>query len=184
MLMMPSLEAVRELAIKAGVCVRPVLSHVTDTVTGESTVVPIACGSTRESQCPPCADRNRRLRIQQCREGWHLDEEPPEPTSVDEDDPDDENDDDDGIDGERRVRSTRRRQDVPDLPRLPLEKRTVGRTFTAPDGKVWRPSMFLTLTLPSYGRVTEEGVPVDPSSYDYRRAALDAMHFAKLVDRF
>src|SRR5690606_22104328 len=31
---------------------------------------------------------------------------------------------------------------------------------------------------------TDEGVPVDPASYDYRRAALDAMHFAKLVDRF
>jgi Replication initiator protein, pSAM2 len=56
--------------------------------------------------------------------------------------------------------------------------------FTAPDGKTYRPSMFLTLTLPSYGRVTGEGVPVDPGSYDYRRAALDALHFPKLVDRF
>ena len=44
--------------------------------------------------------------------------------------------------------------------------------------------MFLTLTLPSYGRVTAEGVPVDPERYDYRRAALDALHFPKLVDRF
>ncbi len=44
--------------------------------------------------------------------------------------------------------------------------------------------MFITLTLPSYGRVTSEGVPVDPASYDYRRAALDAIHFSKLVDRF
>jgi hypothetical protein len=60
----------------------------------------------------------------------------------------------------------------------------VGRVFTAPDGKTYRPSMFLTLTLPSYGRVTSEGVPVDPASYDYRRAALDALHFPKLVDRF
>ena len=34
----------------------------------------------------------------------------------------------------RRVRSTRRRQDAPDLPRVPQEDRTVGRTFTAPDG--------------------------------------------------
>jgi hypothetical protein len=32
--------------------------------------------------------------------------------------------------------------------------------------------------------VTAEGVPVDPGSYDYRRAALDALHFPKLVDRF
>jgi hypothetical protein len=56
--------------------------------------------------------------------------------------------------------------------------------FTAPDGKTYRPSMFLTVTLPSYGRVTSEGVPVDPAGYDYRRAALDALHFPKLVDRF
>jgi hypothetical protein len=44
--------------------------------------------------------------------------------------------------------------------------------------------MFLTLTLPTYGQVNGEGVPVDPARYDYRRAALDAMHFSKLVDRF
>jgi hypothetical protein len=43
--------------------------------------------------------------------------------------------------------------------------------------------MFLTLTLPSYGAV-RRGVPVDPDSYDYRRQALDALHFARLVDRF
>ena len=43
--------------------------------------------------------------------------------------------------------------------------------------------MFLTLTLPSYGTV-HDGVPVDPDRYDYRRAALDALHFPKLVDRF
>src|SRR5918996_971010 len=110
MLTMPNIEAVCELAIKAGVCVRPVLSNVTDTMTGESCVVPIACGSTRESQCPPCADRNRRLRIQQCREGWHLDEEPPESPPRDEDDAEDENDDEDANEGGRRVRSTRRWQ--------------------------------------------------------------------------
>lgn len=43
--------------------------------------------------------------------------------------------------------------------------------------------MFLTLTLRSLGRVTGEGTPRD-RDYDYRRAALDAMHFPKLVDRF
>jgi hypothetical protein len=42
----------------------------------------------------------------------------------------------------------------------------------------------VTLTLGSYGRVTTEGVPVNPATYDYRRAALDALHFPKLVDRF
>ena len=30
---------------------------------------------------------------------------------------------------------------------------TLGQTFTAPDGKIYRPSLFVTLTLPSYGRV-------------------------------
>jgi len=83
------------------------------------------------------------------------------------------------------VRSTRRRSDAGDLPVRPVEPRTVGRTFTAADGKVYRPSMFVTLTLPSYGRIVRgQGVPVDLAQYDYRRAALDAMHFAKLVDRW
>jgi hypothetical protein len=44
--------------------------------------------------------------------------------------------------------------------------------------------MFLTLTCDSYGRVNADGTPVDPDSYDYRRAARDAIHFPKLVDRF
>jgi hypothetical protein len=44
--------------------------------------------------------------------------------------------------------------------------------------------MFITHTLPSYGRVDAEGVPVDPERYDYRRAALDAIHFPKLLDRY
>ncbi|MGH9258946.1 MAG: replication initiator, partial [Acidimicrobiales bacterium] len=177
---------VREAALIAGVCARPVISRVTDSDSGEVRVVPIACGSTREDRCPPCADRAKRLRIQQCREGWHLDTEPEHAPPDDEPD-EDQADEDEGQgddEGDRRVRSTRRRQDAPDLPRLPMEDRTIGRVFTAPDGKTYRPSMFVTLTLGSYGRVTAEGVPVDPGSYDYRRAALDALHFPKLVDRF
>jgi len=71
----------------------------------------------------------------------------------------------------RRVRSTRRRQDAPNLPRLPVAARTTGRTFETPDGRTCRPSTFLTLTLPSYGRV-------------YGRAARDAIHFGDLIDRF
>lgn len=82
-----------------------------------------------------------------------------------------------------RRRSTRRRPDFPDLPRMRAEDRTIGRVFVTPDGREYRPSMFLTLTLPSYGAV-RDGVPVSPASYDYRRAALDAMHFPKLLDRF
>src|SRR3954464_14864304 len=85
---------------------------------------------------------------------------------------------------DRPKRSTRRRQDVPDLPRRPVSSRTVGKVYTAPDGKTFRPSLFVTLTLDSYGRVKADGTPVDPATYDYRRAARDALHFSKLVDRF
>jgi hypothetical protein len=73
---------------------------------------------------------------------------------------------------------------VPDLPRLPVDNRTLGRRFEGRDGQVFQPSLFLTLTLDSYGRVREDGTPVDPDSYDYRRAAWDAVHFPRLLDRF
>ena len=85
---------------------------------------------------------------------------------------------------ERRHRSTRRRQDAPPLPKRAMDPRTTGKTYTAPDGKTFRPSMFITLTCPSYGRVTSQGTPVDPAGYDYGRAARDALHFAALFDRF
>jgi hypothetical protein len=84
----------------------------------------------------------------------------------------------------RRHRSTRRRQDAPDLPRRKVSPRTVGKTYTAPEGKTFRPSLFVTLTCPSYGRVDGGGVPADPVTYEYDRAARDALHFAALFDRF
>jgi hypothetical protein len=83
-----------------------------------------------------------------------------------------------------RHRSTRRRQDAAPLPRRPVSNRTVGKTYTALDGKTFRPSLFVTLTCPSYGKVTGDGTPADPDSYDYTRAARDALHFAALFDRF
>lgn len=92
-------------------------------------------------------------------------------------DPDDDN-------HARRKRSTRRRQDAPDLPRKKVEPRTVGKVYTAPDGTQHRPSMWLSLTLDTYGRVLPDGTPVNPDTYDYRRAAWDAVHFARLLDRF
>jgi hypothetical protein len=84
----------------------------------------------------------------------------------------------------RRHRSTRRRQDSPGLPRRKVAPRTVGKAYTAPDGKTFRPSMFLTLTCPSYGRVLADGTPADPDGYNYQQAARDALHFAALFDRF
>ncbi|WP_317623765.1 replication initiator [Catenulispora acidiphila] len=84
----------------------------------------------------------------------------------------------------RRVRSTRRRQDASELPKRPVSARTVGKIYEAAGGKKFRPSMFLTLTLDSYGRVTKDGTPVALATYDCQRAARDAIHFARLVDRF
>jgi len=187
---------IRAVAAEHGVCVRPVLRRVSDRVTGEVHKLVIPCGSTREYLCPPCAIKAQRLRQQQCEEGWHLDEEtlPPAPDDGDDEpEPDDADDPDDDPGASRRVRSTRRRSEMANLPRVPVEHRSVGRTFTAPDGTTYRPSMFVTLTLPSYGKVTSPrkgktipgaGCPVDPDTYDYRRAALDALHFTKAFDRF
>jgi integrase len=88
-----------------------------------------------------------------------------------------------GIDAQEHGLRHDGRQDAPDLPRVPVEKRTTGRTFTGRDGTVYRPSTFLTVTCDSYGRVNSDGTPVDPTRYDYRRAARDGLHFAKAVDR-
>jgi hypothetical protein len=227
-------DVVTEAAVNAGVCIRPVLLRRTDTTTGETQVIETRCGSTRSSVCPPCADRARRLRAQQCREGWHLEEEPhltPRPAdptqqqllrdrailtaqldaardAVTRLDPDpldvawvqELTDEIATIDAElaatgargtvvppapQRKRSTRRRHDVPDLPRRAPVATTLGRTFTDPrSGRTFRPSLFVTLTLPGHGRVLDDGTPADPGRYAYRSAARDALHFGKLVDRW
>lgn len=217
-------DVVREVAENHGVCIRPIPLKRINLDTGASEIVNVPCGHTLASVCPPCAERKKRLRAQQCAEGWHLDTEP----DLTPDDPDERQraliseraeltrardelvakgvdvgeieaaiiDVDDqltrsGVRGaveparrKRRVRSTRRRQDVPNLPRRQVEARTIGRTYTGSGGKTFRPSIFLTLTCDSYGRVRSDGTPVDPDSYDYVRAARDALHFSKLVDRF
>lgn len=69
---LPSDATMRELAASERVCVRPILQRVTDTITGTARTVVLPCGATRAKVCPSCADAARRLRIQQCREGWHL----------------------------------------------------------------------------------------------------------------
>ncbi|MFI7641582.1 replication initiator [Nonomuraea sp. NPDC049400] len=216
-------EVAEQVAIQHGVCIRPIALKRLDTHTGVWEIVDVPCGATLETACPPCARRNRHLRMAQCREGWHLEAEP----IITPDEPTDEQrwliefradmqaqrdhaeqagqDTTDldaiitGLDAEinaagmrgnvlaggvpKRNRSTRRRQDAPDLPKRKMTATTLGRTFTSSDGKVYRPSLFVTLTLPSYGKI-KDGVPVDPETYDYARAARDALHFSKLVDRF
>jgi len=69
-------DVAQALAEQHGVCVRPVAMRRIDTTTGRVEVVPVPCGSTRADQCHPCAEKARRLRMAQCREGWHLDTEP------------------------------------------------------------------------------------------------------------
>src|SRR5689334_10286673 len=71
-----STEVAQVIAEQHGVCVRPLAMRRIDTTTGRIDIVPVACGSTRQEQCCPCADKARRLRMAQCREGWHLDSEP------------------------------------------------------------------------------------------------------------
>jgi hypothetical protein len=215
-------DVMQAVAVDYGVCIRPIAIRRIDLDSGETVVVDVPCGATLASKCPSCAERRKRLRMAQCRAGWHLEDEPvlepDEPTleqkylmreradvqaeraaaefaGLDVEAFDQVLDDIEeqlrglGVRGKvtpdkpRRVRSTKRRQDAPDLPRRKVDPRTVGRAFTTPDGKVFRPSMGITLTLPSYGRVHPDGTPVNPSTYNYRRAARDAIHFAKLVDR-
>ncbi|MCA1822417.1 MAG: replication initiator protein, partial [Pseudonocardia sp.] len=71
-----SAEVAQVIAEQHGVCVRPLAMRRIDTTTGRVDVVPVPCGSTRDDQCRPCADKARRLRMAQCREGWHLETEP------------------------------------------------------------------------------------------------------------
>ena len=217
-------EVVKDLAVEHGACIRPIQLRRTNLDTGEADTVLVPCGHTLAHVCPSCAERARTLRAAQCREGWHLEDEPaitPDPATEDQkwwiekraeaqqlrdqaaDAGQDTTDLDEllteldeeitkaGIRGKaapdrpaRRHRSTRRRQDAPDLPRRKVSPRTVGKTYTAPDGKTFRPSLFVTLTCPSYGRVGEDGTPADPAAYDYDRAARDALAFAALFDRF
>jgi hypothetical protein len=221
-------DSIRKIAEASGGCLRPVQLRRIDTQTGKTMSVMVPCGTTLASICPPCADRAKALRAAQCREGWHLQDEPDlTPAAPDElqefwptmraeaqlrrDTVAAAGQDTTGYDeliGEldteitragirgkvatshsssdrkrraRRSRSTRRRQDAAPLPARKITPRTTGRAYTAPDGKRYRPSMFLTLTCDSYGRVSGDGTPADPAAYDYTRAARDAIHFAALL---
>jgi hypothetical protein len=71
-----SADVARALAEQHGVCIRPLAMRRIDTSTGHIEVVPVPCESTRQDQCRPCADKARRLRMAQCRQGWHLADEP------------------------------------------------------------------------------------------------------------
>jgi hypothetical protein len=77
--------AIRMLAEASGGCIRPVQLRRTNAVTGQVDQQIIPCGSTLEAVCPACARRARNLRAEQCRDGWHLEDEPaPDPPVPDE----------------------------------------------------------------------------------------------------
>jgi hypothetical protein len=65
-----SVDVLKDIAIEYGVCIRPLPMRRTDLNTGQTEVIDLPCGATREDKCPPCAKRNRRLRQAQIREGW------------------------------------------------------------------------------------------------------------------
>ena len=172
-------DVLRAVAVEHGACIRPIQLRRRNLDTGEVDTVLVPCGHTLASVCPACAERDKTLRAAQCREGWHLEDEPdiaPDPATEDQkwwitqraeaqqarDQADATGQDttdfdelitelDDQITGSgirgkaapakpaRRHRSTRRRQDAPDLPRRKISPRTVGKTYTTPDGKTFRP---------------------------------------------
>lgn len=93
----------------------------------------------------------------------------------------------------RKAKSTRRRDDLPDLPRMKVDKAvTIGKAYA---GGKYRPSVFFTLTLDSFGQIhrvhdpaknemVSDGSPRDPESYDYTRQARDTIHMARLFSKW
>ena len=70
-------DVLRALAEHHGVCVRPLTIRRIDRATGQVVgTIDVPCGARRAAKCRPCAERNRRLRQRQIRQGWHLSEEP------------------------------------------------------------------------------------------------------------
>ena len=79
-------EVVKDLAVEHGACIRPIQLRRTNLDTGEAETVLVPCGHTLAPVCPSCAERARTLRAAQCREGWHLEDEPdltPDPATED-----------------------------------------------------------------------------------------------------
>src|SRR5437016_734708 len=77
-------DSIRKIAESVGGCLRPIQLRRTDTATGQTEQIMKPCGATLASICPPCAERAKALRVIQCREGWHLEDEPdPGPAAPD-----------------------------------------------------------------------------------------------------
>ena len=52
-----SVDVLKDIAAEYGVCIRPVALRRTDLATGQTEVIDLPCGATREDKCPPCAKR-------------------------------------------------------------------------------------------------------------------------------
>ena len=79
-------QVVKDLAVEHGACIRPIQLRRTNLDTGEVETVLVPCGHTLATVCPSCAERAKNLRAAQCREGWHLEDEPdiePDPATED-----------------------------------------------------------------------------------------------------
>src|SRR5215468_7316192 len=72
-------EAQRQVTADRGGCIRPVQLRRTNLDTGQVTQILVPCGATLDSVCPACAKRAQSLRAEQCRDGWHLEDEPADP---------------------------------------------------------------------------------------------------------
>ncbi|OJY49542.1 MAG: replication initiator protein [Pseudonocardia sp. 73-21] len=152
-------DVARQLAEEHGVCVRPLALRRIDLTSGKVDVVPVPCGARREDLCKPCAEKNRRLRMVQCREGWHLEHEPiarpADPSSAqkelmatradlhaayqlarlagDEDECDQIRDAVEVVDGQLRGLGVRGRLEPLDPPDRPARKRSTRRRQDAPN---------------------------------------------------
>src|SRR5215470_9951380 len=69
-------DVIKSVAEEHGACTRPVQLRKTNLDTGQVDQVLVPCGATLASVCPSCAERAKVLRAAQCREGWHLEDEP------------------------------------------------------------------------------------------------------------
>ena len=222
-------DVLRETAVEFGVCVRPLPMRRINPTTGEIDIVDLPCGSTRAAVCPSCAAKARKLRAQQCREGWHLPEDPdltPRPATKSQRDLVTERAHiTDAVAGRRGPGRRPDRAGVPGVrakpsttsspppasgagstptpsppgavdpspaghpgPAPPTRRRrrpSAGRSPTSGPGRRSGRPCSSPSPCPSYGPVRrDDSMPVDPTTYDYVRAARDALHFGKLLDRW
>ena len=175
----------RALAASARVCGRPMLRRVHDRATGTEEVVPIPCGSTREAVCPACARKARIIRIQQCTEGWHLTDEPDRPSRASSDDDGEDQDDEDDEAGSGEAGAVDAAAAEPARPAQAEDERPHRRPGVHHAHRQAVPAEHVRHLHPALlrRRSCPPGRRSIRARYDYRRAALDALHFSKLCGR-